>query len=271
MHSISKGKDSIYKPVADSEKDIVGISQQAFGRNVSESDAATFVTSKENKYEFVRWKNLGERTYSPKPSAFTHCGLVYRGDTRDPDYVFNNGFLPKNKEKIKDDDEFYKALYKSKLIGRSRFFSDCLVINEETTVCSSKNPFVAAYFPKVVDNESYTYVYCCFVHTGVKVFETVEELKQVGFDIGASQTAEEVFTPEIPETHVVCAWKTKRTKLSIPFYTSYKPSFGSPIHNDARDPCVTEFLKENIIPSLHTAPAPIIKINTYGFMTFQNV
>lgn len=219
----------------------------AFTRQVSELDRDKkylLETGQKNPY----WKHLGGFKYSPCVKAIAHCGIVFRGDSREPAMIFKEGFKSRNHPDIQSDNDFFCVALESKLEPREiSFMRETLAADQKNMVCSTKNADVATYFPNV-DSDTPTYVYCCYVNSGIKIFETVSGLESPWLETAMVISAQEVMTPIIPPEHVICAWKVGRTKLEDKWNVKFKPEYQEFKKNENVDFCVKEYSKLFPIP-----------------------
>ena len=268
MHAITENQLNDI-PHVDITKEDIDQPGKAFGRGVSTNLSTKCECVDTSQKTLKYWKALGDRKYSPTLDAVSHCGLLFRGDDRKPDEIFKTGFLSRvSNNKISTEKEFYDQLLKAQVTFRP---ANRLITKWKTAVCLSENAHVATHFPWSDDANSYTYVYCCYVHNGVKLFEKAQELKiDSENDIEMVVSGKEVITPEVPAEHVICAWKTERKNKQIPRCAVYEPVFETPEYNFTTDACVTNCLKNSVVPNLPTQPRLCVKLNEYGIVSFDN-
>ncbi len=53
------------------------------------------------------WKHLGGFKYSPCVKTLAHCGIVFRGDSREPEVIFKEGFKSRCHPDIQSDNDFF--------------------------------------------------------------------------------------------------------------------------------------------------------------------
>ena len=215
----------------------------AFTREVSQLDVGKkylFNSGQENPY----WKHLGQYEFSPCVKALSHCGLVFRGDSREPKSIFKDGFKSKDNPNIKCDNDFFEAVLNSRLASERTGLGhmEGLGIRKENVVCCTKNIDVATYFPNVEDSSA-TYVYCCYVNAGIKVFNTVKGLENPYLENRGSISTKEVLTPIIPPEHVIYGWKVSRKKLESLFGVKFKTEYQEIMRNENIDSCVYKYLE----------------------------
>lgn len=196
----------------------------------------------------IFWKHIGGFEYSPCVKALAHCGIVYRGDSREPAIIFREGFKSRNHPDIQCDNDFFRVALESKLEPRIiEFMRETLAADQKNMVCCTKNIDVATYFPNVESNTP-TYVYCCYVNSGIKIFETVSYLENPWLETAMAISAQEVMTPIIPPEHVICAWKVCRRKLEDQWRLNFKPEYHELKKNVNVDFCVKEYSKLFPVP-----------------------
>ena len=192
------------------------------------------------------WKKRNRRfEFAPSVKAVNHCGIVYRGDSRSPDIIFNEGFKLKDSPDILSEDDFFAKLLKARLITISTDQSEALVIAQETAVCTSKDRDVASYFPSDYNGSRATFVYCCYINTGIPAYKTVGDLDELFIRTNPMISAKEVLTPMIPAEHILCAWTVKRVLLSKKYCYEFIPEYSNYCENPNTDYCVQEYLKDN--------------------------
>ena len=209
------------------------------------------------------WKSLCHFKFIPCVKAITHCGIVFRGDSRNPEIIFKQGFKSIHHPDIESENDFFGVALEAELEPRQCSISrETLVPNQKNMVCCTKDPYVAAYFPSLEAGAS-TYVYCCYVNSGIKIFETIAGLENRWLETSMAISAQEVITPIIPAEHVVCAWMVRRIKLEGECEVMFKSEYIELKTNQNVDFCVKEYLKHTSIPEPDKS-SKIVKVYSNG-------
>ncbi len=220
----------------------------AFTRQVSVLHNSKQYFSENEQLSHCWNRHLGPKC-SPCVKAISHCGIVFRGDSRKPSVIFEEGFRSKKHPCIESDNDFFSIAFDSRLVARKvGMVSSVWAPDEEKMVCSTKRPDIATLFP-ITGSSPSTYVYSCYAHSGIKIYETVLPLETDWVTSATSISLQEVMTPIIPPEHVICAWKVSRTiKQTSQGYLEITSEYQESEINGNIDRCVTEYSKHISFP-----------------------
>ncbi|WP_422133147.1 MULTISPECIES: hypothetical protein [unclassified Endozoicomonas] len=240
---------------------------KAFAREVAAYPGKTYLPESKNG-SFSHnpfWQHKGQFRFTPTLKTPSHIGVVYRGDSRPPETIFKTGFNRKSDDSDSiNDNDFLEALLSTKLSGHKLayqpIFSNYQLVNDSANkiICTSRNIAVATWFPMFLSQnqpdspvlyipepgeEDSTYVYQCYVNTGIDMCKTAADLKGPGLRTTSIKSAEEVITTRIPPEHVVSAWPVKRTVFNAgPYYIfGLKTRIQEKIVNPDIDQCVKTY------------------------------
>ncbi|WOG29667.1 hypothetical protein [Endozoicomonas sp. 8E] len=241
---------------------------KAFAREVAAYPGKTYLPESENVFFSHNpfWHHEGQFRFTPTLKTPSHIGMVYKGDSRPPETIFKTGFNRKSDDSDSiNDNDFLEALLSTKLSpyklthGPDFFGSYQLVNDSENKIIStSRNVAVATWFPMFSSQtepdspelfipepgeEDSTYVYQCYVNTGIDICRTAADLTGAGLYTTSIKSFEEVITTRIPPEHVVSAWPVKRTVFNAGPYDIFglKTRIQEKIVNPDIDQCAKTY------------------------------
>ncbi|WP_257276482.1 MULTISPECIES: hypothetical protein, partial [unclassified Endozoicomonas] len=223
----------------------------------------TYLPEAENVYfkHNRLWQHKGQFEFIPTLKTPSHIGIVYRGDSRPPETIFKTGFNRKSDDSDSiNDNDFLEALLNTKLspyhLTYGLCIGNCQLVNDSQNniINTSRNIAVATWFPWFSSQhetddlpepweEDSTYVYQCYVNTGIDICKTAADLTGGGLHTTSITSAEEVLTTGIPPEHIVSSWPVKRTVFDAGRHYMYglKTRIQEKIENPHTDQCVKTF------------------------------
>ncbi|RLV58981.1 hypothetical protein D5018_14500 [Parashewanella curva] len=170
------------------------------------------------------WNFIGSQ-YTAKENTIKDCGLVFRGDSRPSDEIFEHGFTIRE---LSQTDTFHLKL--KELFQTSQITQLHCEALPTTAVCASMSVAAASFFPKWDES---TNVYAFRAARAVPLHETIKEIEGPNspnklmyiksHEISGLSVASDV----VPSRDVIGYWKVSKQNVTNTYVQSYDASFST--------------------------------------------